>query len=381
MNELFRRLLGLPPQASTFAREIDLLHYSVITVTMLGATAVAAAAAYFIVRYRRRGPLAPAHAQDPSSNREPAGLPLRLELGVVVGLLTLFVAWWVVGFRQFVMLQVPPEDSLVIYASGKQWMWTFIYPSGGTSNGVLYVPAGKPIKMVLSSRDVIHSFYVPEFRIKKDVLPGQVTTVWFQARVPGTASLYCAEYCGTEHSLMLAEVRVLSPAAYAERLEHLQPLRIPGPNDVAVAGQRADSLVSLAQMGERVAAEHGCLRCHTLDGTPHLGPTWLGLLGSTVPLRDGRTVQADEAYITESMMDPRVKLRAGFEPIMPSYQGQLDAPETGAIIELIRGLRAPPPGNTSPLAPSDAPALRLPSAPTPAELRPPTPAPSTRARP
>jgi cytochrome c oxidase subunit 2 len=362
MNELLRRLLALPPQASSFARQLDYLHYSVISITMLGATAVAACAAYFVFRYRRGAPIAAAHAGDASANRQ--GLTLPVELSFVIGLLVLFVAWWVVGFRQFVMLQTPPADALVIYASGKQWMWTFIYPNGTSSNGVLYVPAGKPVKMVLSSRDVIHSFYVPEFRIKKDVLPGQVTTAWFEAPLPGTASVYCAEYCGTEHSLMLAEVRVLSPAAYADQLDALQPLRVPGPAAVSAEGRREGQLVSLARMGERVAAEHGCLRCHTVDGTPHLGPTWLGLLGSSVPLEGGGSVLADEAYITESMMDPRVKLHAGFQPIMPSYQGLLEAPETGAIIEFIRSLRPAAAARAgSPLAPADAPALRLPSAP------------------
>lgn len=345
MNELLRRLLALPPQASSFAREIDYLHYSVISITMLGALGVAAIAAYFIIRYRRRTGSTELDELDPSANREPAGLPLRVELGAVVALFVLFVVWWAVGFRQFVRLQVPPAGAVPVYASGKQWMWTFVYPNGSASNGVLFVPAGQPVKMILSSRDVIHSFYIPEFRIKKDVLPGQVTTVWFEAREPGTASLYCAEYCGTEHSLMRADVHVLSPADYAERLRRLEPLVLPGPDDAVGAGQRAEGPVTLASMGERVAVAHGCLRCHTTDGTPHLGPTWAGLLGSTVRLQGGGSVLADEAYVTESMMDPRVKLHAGFAAIMPSYQGRIGAPETGAIIEFIRALPAGAPVN------------------------------------
>jgi cytochrome c oxidase subunit 2 len=199
--------------------------------------------------------------------------------------------------------------------------------------------------MILSSRDVIHSFFIPEFRIKKDVLPGQVTTVWFEAREPGDVSLYCAEYCGTEHSLMLAQVHVLAPADYAERLRQLAPLEFEGPDATSGTGQRAEGPVSLARAGERMAIQYGCLRCHTTDGTPHLGPSWAGLLGSTVPLQGGRSVLADEAYVTESMMDPRVKIHAGFEPIMPSYQGRIAAPETGAIIEFIRTLPPGPPVN------------------------------------
>jgi cytochrome c oxidase subunit II len=359
VNELLRRLLMLPPQASSFARHIDYLHYSVILTTLVGATAVAGAAAYFVLRYRRRGGAPPEDPkQDPSANRQPGGLPLRIELAVVLGLLALFVAWWAVGFSQFVMLQVPPRDALPIYASGKQWMWTFIYPNGTTSNGVLFVPAGQPVKLILSSRDVIHSFYVPEFRIKKDVLPGQVTTVWFDAPEPCVASLYCAEYCGTEHSLMLAEVHVLSPAEYAVSVGGLEPLLVPGR---VATSPRVAATVSLASIGQRIAAEHGCLRCHTVDGTPHLGPSWAGLLGSTVPLQGGRTVVADEAYVTESMMDPRVKVRESFEPLMPSYQGLIDAPETAAIIEYIRTLSAVTPGSSrTPLAPADVPSVLLP---------------------
>ena len=369
MNELLRRLLMLPPQASSFARHIDYLHYSVILTTMLGATGVAAAAAYFVVRYRRPGGVAPDQPRgDVPANGQSAGLPLWLEIAFVVGLLTLFVGWWAVGFSQFVTLQVPPKDALPIYASGKQWMWTFIYPNGATSNGVLFVPAGRPIKLVLSSRDVIHSFYIPEFRIKKDVLPGQVTTAWFDAPEPCVASLYCAEYCGTEHSLMRADVHVLSPADYANSVAGLEPVVVPGH---VASSARAPSSFDLASVGERVAAERGCLRCHTVDGTPHLGPSWAGLLGSTVPLQGGGSVVADEAYVTESMMDPRVKVHQGFEPVMPSYQGLLGAPETAAIIEYIRTLAAAPAGRSpTPLAPADAPSVLLPRSSAPVEPRP-----------
>jgi cytochrome c oxidase subunit 2 len=346
MNELLRRLLFLPPQYSSFARELDYLHYSVISVTMLGALVVAGSAAYFVVRYRRRseGPIE-AERRSASASKEPAGLPLRVELAVVIGLLVLFVSWWALGFRQFVMLQTPPPDALPIYASGKQWMWTFVYPNGAATNGVLLLPAGRPDKMILSSRDVIHSFFIPEFRVKKDVLPGQITTVWFEAPRPVAASIYCAEYCGTEHSLMRAQVQVLEPAEYAKRLSSARPM--------------ADA-PTLASVGQRLAMEHGCLRCHTTDGTPHLGPSWAGLLGSTIPLRGGGSVVADEAYITESMMDPRVKLHAGYEAIMPSYQGLIDSPETGAIVEFIRSLPRMTGSRGSPLPPSDAPYVAFP---------------------
>lgn len=347
MNEFFRRLLFLPPQSSTVAEEIDYLHYSVISVTMAGATLVAAVAAYFILRYRRRpdlGNVAPNLSPTPV---QPL-MAFWFELVVIGFLLALFVGWWVVGFRQFVRLEVPPASATEIYVTGKQWMWAFAYPSGRTSNAVLYVPANRPVKLILSSRDVIHSFFVPHFRVKKDVIPGRMTTLWFEAKEPGVYPVFCTEYCGEGHSTMRAQVVALSEEDYVAKLEQLPRLDIGGPDYVepAVAGAVSSQLLSLAAMGERVAVMKGCMRCHTSDGTPHLGPSWFGVFRTEVELSGGELVFADEAYLTESMMDPRAKLRAGFQPIMPSYQGLLSAAEVGALLEYMRYLSS---GETAPL--------------------------------
>lgn len=345
------------------AREIDALHYSVILVTLAGAALVALSAAYFIVKYRSSRASAPEGA-DGERARATRSIPFRYELLALGLLFALFVGFWVVGFRQFVRLQVPPSDSLVIYVTAKQWMWTFVYPNGAASNGVLYVPMNRPVKLVMSSRDVIHSFFVPAFRAKKDVIPGQVTTVWFDARMVGEYPVFCAEYCGDGHSTMRAEVSVLSPSDYARALEQLPALRLSGPEyaEPALGTEAPRETTSLARVGERVAVMRGCMRCHTADGAPHIGPTWAGLFGSVVPLEGGGSVVVDEAYITESMMDPEVKLRAGFPPLMPAYQGLLGAAETGALIEYIRALRsAPTATRTSPLARKTNAALSLPS--------------------
>jgi len=367
MNELLRRLLFLPPQGSTLAPHIDALHYAVILTTLGGSLLVAFTAAFFLIRYRHRPdtpiPLAP----DPTQGR----VTRRVEVAIAGLLLALFVAFWVVGFRQFVQLESPPADALTIQVVAKQWMWTFAYPNGRSSKGVLYVPAARPVRLAMTSRDVIHSFFVPEFRVKKDVIPGRTTEVWFQARAPGSYNVFCAEYCGEGHSTMRARVLALSDADYALALERLPPLEleIPGPvyREPALAGIAPPEPLSLAQLGERVATEKGCMRCHTSDGTPHIGPSWLGMYGATVPLADGRQIVADAAYLTESMMDPRARIHRGFLPVMPSYQGVLTAPETGAILEFLRSLaagpapapdRAPP----MPLAPSGSPPIRLPSA-------------------
>jgi cytochrome c oxidase subunit 2 len=365
MNEILRRLLFLPPQRSTLAPQIDALHYAVILTTMAGSALVALTAIFFVIRYRHRPatpiPLAP----DPATERGTRGV----EIAGATLLLLLFVVFWVIGFRQFVQLESPPADSLTIQVMAKQWMWTFAYPNGRGSKGVLYVPAGRPVRLSMTSRDVIHSFYVPEFRVKKDVIPGRITEVWFEAREPGASQVFCAEYCGEGHSTMRASVVALDDADYALAIERLPPLELdlPGPvyREPELAGVAPRERLSLAQMGERVATEKGCMRCHTVDGTPHIGPTWLGMYGSVVPLSNGRETVADAAYLTDSMMDPRALIHRGYPPVMPSYQGLLSAPQTGAILEYLRALAKPSPRTVNavertPLVAPDAPLIRLP---------------------
>jgi cytochrome c oxidase subunit II len=325
MNELFRRLLNLPPQASTMARDIDTLHYLVISTSVIGAIAVASATAWFLWRYRasRTAEGARSHTKH---------VPFSLELAVVGGLLGLFLLFWLVGYRQFVTLRTAPRGAMDVYVVAKQWMWSFAYSDGSASNGDLYVPVGRPVRLLMTSRDVIHSFWVPPFRVKQDVVPGRMTFTWFEARRPGTYDILCAEYCGAYHSRMRGRVIALAPDDY----ESWQDGQWRAPD--------------LAASGERVAAERGCLRCHTVDGTAHLGPSWVGLYGSQIPLVDGRTALVDDAYLTESMMDPVAKVHRGFAPIMPSYLGLLSAGETAALVEYIHSLaaRVPSPREQAP---------------------------------
>lgn len=333
MIELFRALLGLPPGASTSADDIDLLHFSVISVTMLVSGYVFAAAAWFCVRYYRR-------SADQLTERFSA--TRRHEALTITVLLTMFISWWVIGFRQYVRMVEPPKDAEIVYVDAKQWMWKFTYAGGRDTNDVLTVPVGKPIKLVMTSRDVIHSFFVPAFRTKADVIPGRYTTLWFEAKTPGTYPIWCAEYCGVSHSLMRGEVVVLSQDDYARWLR--------GDRDQArlEAGTEHGDLVGL---GRAVAVRRACVACHTLDGQRHVGPTWSGLFGSERVLADGRRVIADESYLTRSMMEPNVELVAGYPQIMPTYQGTLTAAETGALVELIRSLKDAPiaPGIALPL--------------------------------
>lgn len=324
MNELLRRLLHLPPQGSSVARGIDTLHYTVILTTFAGVALVALVTVIFAIRYRRRD-------DRRTARNPPAG---RFEAGVIVGLLAVFCGWWVIGFAQYRTLQTPPADALPIYVTAKQWMWQFADPAGPTTINTLTVPVGRPIKLIMTSRDVIHSFYVPAFRIKQDVVPGRAVTAWFEAVAPGTYELLCTQYCGTRHSEMRAQVIAVAPDAYARTL---------------VASRGKGDGRGLAARGHEVAAERGCLRCHSTDGTPFAGPTWANAYGRRRLLSDGRTVLIDEAYLTESMMDPSAAIAAGFPPAMPSYQGVITPAETAAILEYIRSLADVTPARPVPL--------------------------------
>jgi cytochrome c oxidase subunit II len=342
VEELLRRMLALPPQASTVAQGIDRLHYFVILTTMVGSVAVAAVAAYFLLKYRRPSDV----GQVTVAPREGVfrGVPLWAEITVIVGLLGLFLLWWAIGFRQFVRLRVPPPDAMEIYVSGKQWMWTFSYPDGTGSNGVLYVPASRPVKLVLTSRDVIHSFFVPDFRVKMDAIPGRLTSLWFEVERPGVHQILCTEYCGTGHSTMRGQVVALREEDYDDWRRQQQEVRVAAVEytEPAVIGVAPAQQLTLAEMGERVANIHGCLRCHTADGSPHIGPTFARLYGSQSLQQTGEMVIVDGAHITRSIMDPMAQVRVGYAPLMPSYQGLITAPEIAAIVEYIKALAVVP---------------------------------------
>jgi cytochrome c oxidase subunit 2 len=317
MIDLLLTLLNLPPEASTYAAPVDILHFCVIGTTMLGATFVFGLALVLLVRNRR-------HVDGQTTPHVQASVPT--ELAISGGILTMFLAFWVVGASQYDRMMVPPADALPIYVTAKQWMWKFSYGNGRSAMDVLTVPAHRPIKLVMTSRDVIHSFYVPAFRMKHDVVPGRYYVAWFEATKPGDFDIECAEYCGVNHSRMLGKVRVLSADDYRRWQETASP------------GESHD----LAVEGLAVAARRGCFNCHTIDGQPHIGPTWAGLFDSRVKLDDGRTVVADDGYLTRSMMDPAADVVAGFKPVMPTYRGVLEEPEVAALVEFIGSIKDGP---------------------------------------
>jgi cytochrome c oxidase subunit 2 len=332
MNEFMRRLLFLPEQASTVAPAVDHLHYFVITTTFIASAIIGLGALGLFIRYRRRSEI------DTTPKITP---PAWLEV-IIIGLpFAFFILWFFIGFAQFIRITTPPPGSMDIYVMGKQWMWKFAYPDGPNSIGTLRVPMGRPVRLVMTSRDVIHSFYVPAFRIKQDVIPGRYTQTWFQATQTGTFPVYCAEFCGTDHSLMHGEIVVVRQEEFDDWLSE-QRRALSSRQDMAPTSiETTPPLESMAEQGQRLAAQFACLKCHTVDGTPHIGPTWLDLYHRQEKLSNGSMILVDEGYMTESMMDPQAKIVAGFGPVMPTFQGRLTAPEAAAIIEYIKTLRSP----------------------------------------
>lgn len=343
MSDFIRGLLALPRPASTVAGEVDALHFFVIGITMLGAVGVAVTAIVFVTRYRR----------GKGATRK-IWAPLWLEGIFIGGLLALFLLWWVIGFRQYVRLQVPPKEAMDVYVTGKQWMWKFAYPSGQNAVSVLTVPVNRPVRLVMTSRDVIHSFSIPAFRVKQDVLPGQYTTLWFEATETGSYQVLCTEYCGTSHSNMWGRVDVLSAEDYeawldgrdplihqraVDEMTAARPIGIPPEAEEIERGMLASRGERLAVRGRAVAVRHACFACHSVDGRQHIGPTFAGLYGKERELLNGEVVVADADYLTESMMDPMAKIAAGYGPIMPTFQGLLSAGETAALVELIKSLQ------------------------------------------
>jgi cytochrome c oxidase subunit 2 len=326
-------MLFLPEEATGASRRIDSLHFVVISVTMVGALLVGLVTLVFLIRYRARG------AEEPTP-RVVARRPV--ELTVAGLLLAMFLAFWVVGFRQYVEVRTPPRDAMEVYVTAKQWMWKFSTAGGARSAGVLVVPVGRPVRLVITSRDVVHSFFVPAFRIKQDAVPGAYKSIWFDPERPGTYPVYCAEYCGVDHSRMWASVVVLTQRDYEKWLEGEMP------ESVAHAGAQPGlhggvigetGLTSMAVQGREAASRYGCFSCHTVDGQRHIGPSWQALYENTVHLTGGRTIVADEDYLTRSMMEPLADVVEGYSPVMPTYQGVLAEPDAQAIVEFIKSLR------------------------------------------
>lgn len=318
VERLLRTLLALPAEASEYARSVDRLQYVEFAgFWVLGAVTLLSAA-YFAARWFRRGD------EDPPETTPEIRAPLWLELGLGGFLLAGFVASWVVGFGQYVDARNAPPDTYEIRVTAKQWVFKFHYPGGRTTAGVVYLPAGRAVRFHLTSRDVIHSLFIPDFRAKMDAVPGRWNTLVIGPAQPGRHQILCAELCGAGHSRMEARAVILAPDDFQRWLE---------------TGEAPDVEGDLVGLGQRVALERGCTRCHTADGTPDLGPSWQGLFGRDEVMEGGDTVRVGPAYLTESMMTPSARIVAGFPDSMPSFEGRLTSGEAAALVEYIRSLQ------------------------------------------
>jgi cytochrome c oxidase subunit II len=314
-----------PPRASALAWQVDGLYFLLIAVSAFFSLLIFVLIFIFAIKYRREAHPHPVQIEG--------SLPLELTWTLIpLGICMIFFAW---GSLIYFQEARPPKGAMEVYVVGKQWMWKVQHETGQREINQLHVPLGRDVKVILSSQDVIHSFSVPAFRVKQDVLPGRFTTTWFRPIKTGSYYLFCSQYCGTQHSGMIGEVIVMEPAAYQAWLSS------------------GGSSGSLASNGQEIFQQMGCATCHRSD-TQGRGPNLVGIFGKPVLLDDGRTVLADENYIRESILNPGAKIVAGFKPIMPSFQGQVSEESLGALVAYIKSLSQPQqqtPGSKRPASP------------------------------
>jgi cytochrome c oxidase subunit 2 len=298
-----------PERASTVAGHVDLLFIALIFLTGTVSILIWLVIFYFAIKYRRRPDNELAQEYEP---------PQILEMAWIVIPTIIFIGIFLWGAWLFFRMQRVPDNALDIYATGRQWMWKFEHSGGQREINSLHVPVNRAVRITMASEDVIHSLWFPAFRVKADVLPSRYRVMWFQATKTGTFHIFCAEYCGTWHSGMGGWVHVMEPTEYQRWL----------------AG---GSEGSMASQGEKLFQKYACNTCHTNDATGR-GPVLAGLFGKTVALADGRSVTVDENYIRESILNPQAKIVAGFQPIMPTFQGQVNEEDLLKLLAYVRSL-------------------------------------------
>ena len=307
---LFADLQLFPVAASTEAGKIDALYWFITIVSIVMTVLIFLAVIIFAWKYNRR---VHAHATQIEGSTK-----LELTWSILPFLIMLIMFAW--GAQLFFAAQQPPKDAMEIFVTGKQWMWKIQYPTGGREINSLHVPVNQPVKLTMASEDVIHSFSIPAFRVRHDVIPGHYDSLWFTATKPGRYRLYCTEYCGNQHANMTGWVEVMDQRAYA--------------NWQSGGGTQG----TLAEQGQQLFQQFGCSTCHLLDQQGRC-PNLRGLYNKPVQLQDGRTVLADDAYIRESILDPNAKIVASFEPnVMPNFKGQITEENVIQLIAFVKSL-------------------------------------------
>ncbi len=304
----------LPAEASRSAGEVDALFLGLVALSVLLVVVLAGLNLTFILRYRKGSKAA----------RPPLRIASwKLETLWISTTTVIFLGIFAWGAPHYIAAARPPATTYDIHVTARQWMWDIRQPNGRREFNSIHVPSGRAVRLIMESEDVIHSFYVPSFRLKQDVVPGKQVTLWFEPTKPGTYHLFCAEFCGTQHAAMGGSVIVQSPADYEAWL------------------QRGDAAIDTVARGRRLFTLHGCAGCHAAESRFH-APQLEGIYGRQVPLDDGRFVIANEQYLRDAVLDPQREIAAGYEPVMPSYRGQLNEADLLDLLAYLRSLADAP---------------------------------------
>ena len=305
----------MPRQGSTVAGGVDTLFDFIYYLSLFCFLLITFLLVFFTLRYRHRE----GQAHEPAAGHSTA---LELTWTIIPTVVVLVIFYY--GFRGFLDMMVEPPNSYEVLVNGQTWQWEFNYENGqyASDDGYLHIPVNTPIRFVLNSKDVIHSLFMPTFRVKKDVVPGRYNRFWAQATETGTFDIYCAEYCGQNHSQMLSKVVVETPEDFAKFIERIKDWT---------------KTKTPLQAGEMLYHTKGCIQCHSTDGKAGIGPTWKDMYGSQVPIVGQGNVLADENYIRESILYPLAKVHQGFTPQMPSFLGMPDQ-DIGAIIAFMKSI-------------------------------------------
>jgi cytochrome c oxidase subunit II len=325
----------VPDSASTFSWKVDALYFYLSGVTLFFSLLISAVLIFFVIRYRRRTPY-----------EIPRPIAGSHKLETLWTIIPFVIAMTMFGWGAQIYFQQykPPANAIEVYVVGKQWMWKLQHATGQREINQLHIPVGRKIKLIMTSEDVIHDFFVPAFRTKMDVVPGKYTTLWFEATTPGTYHLFCAEYCGMNHSGMTGSIIVMEPREF----------------DNWLSGNSGSG--TPASQGQQLFQSLGCASCHGQNGEGGRGPTLAGIFGKKTELQTGESVNVDEGYVRESILNPQAKLVAGFGAIMPTFQGQISEDQLMQIVAFIKSL--PAGGQTQAPATTGTPGARPAGSPT-----------------
>lgn len=303
----------MPPAVTDISRQYDNLYAFLLWASLIACIILIGGMIFFVVKYKRKTGTdkTPYISHNTFLEFLWSFIPLVTFLGMF--------AW---GWYVYHQMRQMPDNATEVHVFGQQWSWQFVYKSGKTSTNEFYVPVNTNVKLIMTSKDVVHSFFIPSMRIKQDVIPGTYTALWFNSEKLGDFQIFCTEYCGSAHSAMLAKMKVVSQADYEKWL------------------QENEEGMTLAQKGQKYSNDKGCVACHSTDGSVKVGPSWKGIFGKEHEMDDGSKVVVDENYLRESILNPNAKVVKGFpKGVMPTFQGQLTEDQLNALVEFIKGLK------------------------------------------